>query len=395
MLAAARCSAGGIVVGTETIQAGAERGACGFGRVTGLMPDTYRNLRRVAVSTMLYDGGLSGGGAGAEACGECVEITRAGVTTLAMVTDWCDPAGGPPCAPGVTSAVAYEAVSMDHTLSGSDLASYRAVPCPGAATMRVALDASSFLPGFIRLRVYSHRIGLRHVELRGAGPGVSATNPWTSMARSLSNGWDLTGPDVRRGGTGVQLRLTSVHGQVIESPAIVALTAMNDDDLLVQFDDRRAIGATCDWQPLRTIYDDALGSAFVGTWAAATWRTTAVSATLDPTVTLGCRQGNCLRVSTTANFGGVSFQYSGAQPVATSPTLDFWILPGSSAATYAVSAAPGCTTVPYAATSASWSHVTIDLAAACPSGTRLQSLFIYRTNGAATDFMLDDVRLLP
>jgi hypothetical protein len=390
-LPAAPCTTGSLISGPENIVAGSERGVCGFGTVSATMPALYQNLKRLSVSSIFYERGFTDGGTVSAGCGECVEITRGGVTVVGLVTDFCDPSAGALCATGVTQVGPYESLSADLSFSGTDLGAYRPVPCPGAQPLRVFIDPLTQL-GFLRIRVYAHRVGLALVEARGAGPGVSSTNPWTTLTRTLGNAWDLTGVDLRRGGTGIQLRVTSAQGQLLEAAPLIPLVDDTTVDLGVQFDDRRAAGTTCTWEPLRSVFTDALGNAMFGGWSAARWTSMPISASVNTASTASCRTAVCLLVTPSANFTGVILNYSGLQPVSTSRTLEFWARaanPGS----LSVTPGPGCTATTIALTQ-TWARSTVDLAATCPPNTNLRSL-MFLGSSLMQQFSLDDVRLLP
>lgn len=364
-------------------------GSCGFSQVAATMPPIYASMKLLSVSTPFMMSGDPR--TGADGCGQCFEITRGGVTAIGLVVDFCDPGVGVMCGAKVPSMSATANLSSELGLSGSDVATFRPVACPTPGTMRAWVDPTTNT-GYVSVRVYSHRVGLRNVEARGAGPGVAADNPWTPLSRQLNNLWTRTGSELRRGGTGVQLRLTSAHGQVIEAPPGVALTAMNDVDLGVQFDDWSTPGPVCSWQPVRDVYADALGSADFSGWSAARWLSSPFNATSNADWAVDCRTAKCLLVSA-AGFGGTVLVYSGLLPVEAAPTLELWVRTPAGTASLSVRGAPGCTEVPFTATT-TWTRVTVDLSAACPAGTNVNRLQFQSLSNMPLDFALDDVRLL-
>lgn len=377
-------------------------GTCGYGAVTAHMPALFGAGYTVAAAELFYGYPAAlGGGSRAlgEGCGECMEVTVGNQTTIVMITDVCDPACCTNCPHGAPSIDAAPAPHGDLQTAnqGSTLANVRVVPCPGAGTIRAYVDPLT-QTGYTRLMVYSHAIALQSVEIRGAGPGVSATNPWTPLARSWTNQLELTGADPRRGGTGVELRVTSVQGEVLTSSTLVPLTDGADVDLGVQFHDLRATGMVCAYEPLRAIYQDGFSSTVFSGFTAERWRDVgSFNATIDLASTASCHAGSACASIAFAAFGGFQFGSNQLIPLEDAPRLDLWARVASGTPTLRVQpyAADGvtCTALTLPTLTSSWTHVTLDLTTSCPAGARLSHFMVQNGSGTAT-VVLDDVQLL-
>ncbi|MFO0680686.1 MAG: expansin-like protein [Sandaracinus sp.] len=377
-------------------------GTCGYGAVAAHMPPLFAAGYTIAAAELFYGfPAAQGGGSRPEGqgCGECMEVTVGDRTTVVMITDVCDPgccANCPHGAPSVDVAPTAHGDLMTAN-AGSTLGNVRVVPCPSSGTIRAYVDPLT-QPFYTRLMVYSHAIALESVEFRGAGPGVTSPNPWTPLTRSWTNQLELTGVDPRRGGTGIELRVTSVQGEVLASTTLIPLDDGTDVDLGIQFHDLRAAGMTCAYEPLRSIYADGFSSTVFSGFTAEAWRDWgSYSATIDLAASTGCHAGSACASVAYAAFGGFAFGSNQLIPLEDAPRLDLWARVANGTPTLRVQpyAADGvtCSAITLPAITTSWTHVTLDLTASCPAGARLSRFTIQNGAGNAT-VVFDDVQLL-
>lgn len=364
-------------------------GACEVMDVPSALPQIGRDGLTAAIAEPWFGGSL--GGDPAEACGECWELTSAHATRTVVITDLCPIAGNPVCAGSFLhfDLASTAADDLDFVAAGSVEASARRVPCPvvGSA-FAVVRDAN---PTFLRLAISNVTVGIRRVELRGAGAGVSADNPWFDMTRdggayALSG----TGMPLARGGTGVQLRLTTAQGQTVESSVVIPTAGPfpRGVDLGVQVDDRAPpSGPACAWH-VPDPYIDGLGGIENVRWAFTSWS----ERSIDEASTTGCVSGSCLATDFDA-WGGLTLYYPEdfAQTGLTRLTLRARSDDAAPIEVKLAGPAGDCSAV-MATLGASFSTIDVDLAAACPSVPRLLSIQVQLMRSTAGTFTLDDVR---
>ena len=147
--------------------------------------------------------------------------------------------------------------------------SFRPVACPLSEDIKVFIASFSSVH-YLSLRPFSHRVGVRSMEVRGAGPGVSDSNPWIPLARSLSDFHVAAAGDLRNGGTSMEIRITSSEGEVLAPGTIVQSSDFGSVvDLGVQFHDAPPSAPVCAWSEPRNVYVDGYGGTngnFPPTW---------------------------------------------------------------------------------------------------------------------------------
>jgi hypothetical protein len=222
-------------------------GWCEYGRALPVLPSFVQAGLTAAIAEP-WNGGSYAGEAG-EACGECWEIDTLGGTETVMITDLCPIEGNPLCAGSRfhldLSAEANAALGA----SGLDEGSARRVPCPVEGDMAVqVIDRNDY---FLRFAIVNHRIPVRAVEVRGAGAGAPADNPFLEVPRSGGAFQvDGGGMPLARGGAELVFRVTSAQGEVLVSTPIPAAPAIGSTQTLgVQFEDLDpSTGGACDFE---------------------------------------------------------------------------------------------------------------------------------------------------
>lgn len=365
-------------------------GACEVMDVPSALPQIARDGLTAAMSEPWWGGSLDGDPA--EACGECWEITTADATRTVVITDLCPIQGNPICAGDFFHFdVAHTAaVPLGYEPWGVVEAAVRRVPCPVEGNIfAIVRDAN---PWYMRLTLASIRVAIRMVEYRGAGAGVSATNPWTPMERS-GGAWAASGDgsELARGGTGIVLRLTTAQGQTVESSEIIASgsAALTAVDLGVQVDDLDPpSGPACTWRP-PDVYVDELGGIDNARWQQGGWG----GGTVDLARSTGCHAGTCIGVTGLDGWGGIQFHYNQAFPhsgltylslqaSAPSPVpLELKLMDGEGGE---------CAPVSFTAQSA-FARVEVDLATACASVSAVRFVQLQLMQAEPGDFVLDDI----
>lgn len=365
-------------------------GTCGFAPYAANMPQPYQAGRRVSVNNALYTLGTYGAGSVAAGCGECLELTSSTGSTVVIIADTCSGAGTPGCDGAGTSMVASQTVSTALDIGGWDMASVRGVPCPLVGNVHLVVDPLSQPPSYLRLRLYNHAVGIQALDVRGAGTGVNANNPWVPLTRSLGNGWDHTG-DARNGGTAWQVRVTTGQGDVVEVPQAITFVDDLDVDLGFQTQDHRDMGgAACVWDPTRDVFREGFAQEGEVRWSLASGTANVVNTS--------CHSGtSCLQLPFTG-AGVVLFQYNDDIPAALVPKVDLYGRVGSISSNVLrvrlMSPGNTCSDVDFPTVSIVWTHVSLDMSPSCPPGTLVNGIQITNVSGNGSLF-LDDVTLPP
>lgn len=291
-----------------------QQGWCEFDRSLPVLPGFVRDGMTAAIAEP-FNGGSYEGEPG-EACGECWEITTPTQTGIVMISDLCPNAGNPLCQGGYFHLdLAREAAEVLEG-GGLDEGYARRVPCPVEGSIHVLVNDENF--AYLRLAFLNHRVPVRLVEFRSAGgptPGA-----WRALNRS-GGAWEATGDAPLAGeGTGVQFRLTSAQGQVVESTVVVPThpERRSTFDLGVQFEDQQPpTGGACMFQTSAgVVYDDAWGGIEGLQWTMNPWG--AAEQGFFGEVSEGCLgdTGQCLRVDDFGQYSGLHLYYRQAFPTA-------------------------------------------------------------------------------
>ncbi len=367
-------------------------GWCEFGTSYDFLPRFVRDGMTAAIAEPWNDGV---GGAPGESCGECWEIDTVNGTEVVMITDLCPVEGNPLCAGGHFHIDL--ATPAARALGGGalDEGHARRVPCPVDGDIHVLVNDENVR--YLRVAFMNHRVPLRSVEFRGAGPGVTGTNEWTPVVRS-GGGWEVIGGETTtdRGGTGVQFRLTSAQGQTVESEVIVPSHPPRGTtvSLGVQFEDRDPpTGGSCDFVPPGDVYVDAWGGIDEVRWAINPWGEAErgfFGETSD-----GCFAGSCLEVERLGPATGFHLYYRQAFPRDVFSRVTFRVRTRSGSSEIDVAASSdGMRCEPaFVAVSPEWTEVSLDLAATCASLSTLNGLTIGH-GGTQVSLLLDDVRFV-
>ncbi len=228
--------------------------ACGFDAFASSMPALYANGFRAAVDPNYFAGGSQMLPLGVSAgCGECLEVTGPNGTAVFIVTDQ-DPM--PFSSPFIDLDAAQSPSIIPDGVSG---VSVRPVACPFDDTLKLFVEpgSSSF---FVSLTPFAGRLGVRSLEMRGAGAGVSGDNPWVTLARTTANAFQAApAQDPRSGGTGIEVRITSSEEEVLVPGVVFPLTGGLVVDLGTQFQLAPRPAPICDWLEPRNVFVDGLG----------------------------------------------------------------------------------------------------------------------------------------
>lgn len=155
---------------------------------------------------------------GSEVCGRCVRVTGPSGATTVRITDRCDIAFDPNCTAGflVLSTAAFQDIGGS---GGFAAVSWETVACDVAGPVVFYFNplSSQFL---LWLTIRNHRYGIAGAEMRVAG------GEWTEIPRGEFNAFQriLTPPVAL--GTPVDLRITDVHGAVLESLGVPFTTGV-------------------------------------------------------------------------------------------------------------------------------------------------------------------------
>ena len=365
-------------------------GACEVMDVPSALPQIARDGLTTAIAEPWWGGSL--GGDPAEACGECWEITTADATRTVVVTDLCPIQGNPICAGDFFHFdVAHTAaVPLGYEPWGVVEASVRRVPCPVEGNIFAIVRDTN--PWYMRLTLADVRVAIHAVDYQGAGPGVSATNPWTPMQRD-GGAWaaNASNDTLARGGTGIVLRVSTAQGQTVESSALIATSsaALTAVDLGVQVDDLDPpSGPACSWRPPDP-YVDALGGINDVSWQQSGWG----GGTVDLAQATGCYSGQCIGVSGLGGWGGIQFYYNQAFPFSGLTRLTLQAsAPVAVPLELKLSGEQGaeCTAVDFTASS-SFAAAQVDLATACAAVPAIRTVQIQLMQADTGDFVLDNI----
>jgi len=373
-----------------TAYAAGTTGWCEWNRTASFLPVFVRDGLTAAIAEPFN--GSSYGGAPGESCGECWEVDTLGGTEVVMIHDLCPVAGNAPCN-GSHFHFDLASEAGDALMAGGmDEGSARRVPCPVNGNIHAQINDQN--PTYLRVAFMNHRLPIRSAEIRGAGPGVAADNPFVAFVRS-GGAFQVSGPGrpLANGGNGLVIRLTSVAGETVEGTIAIPASGANGTtvDLGAQFTSPGAAGPSCAFTPPGDIYVDAWGGIPSVLWQINPWG----NATADET-TSGCASGSCVRVSGLAQWTGFHLYYRQAFPTATFGSVTFKARVASGATT--ILAAPSndgtrCTDTMFQV-GTDFAEFTIPVGSVCGALSELNALTIQNT-GAAAVLTIDDVRFLP
>ncbi|MCC6877275.1 MAG: hypothetical protein IT378_23420 [Sandaracinaceae bacterium] len=371
-----------------TYTAGA-RGWCELDRTLPILPPFVRQGLTAAVAEP-WNGSAYRGDPG-EACGECWEVDTISATQTVMITDLCPIEGNTLCAGGhfhLDLASEAAAALMGGAL---DEGAARRVPCPVTGNVHAVVNDTN--EWYLRIAFANHRIPIRAAEVRGAGAGVAADNPWLPLRRS-GGAWDVSGDGraLANGGTGVSFRITSAQGQTVESAAVVSPVTGQSFDLGVQLDDVSPVpGGACVFEPPAEIYRDRWGGIDEVRWAINPWGE--AEAGFHGETTAGCFSGSCVRVEALGQWSGFHLYYRQRFPTSTFRQVVLRLRTESGEGEVQVS--PGndtdrCTGT-RTAVGPDWIELTISLAEVCGGVSMLSSVTV-ENPGPRIALLLDDVR---
>lgn len=368
------------------------RGWCEMGSGHAFLPRFVRDGMTAAIAEPWNVGE---GDAAGEACGECWEVDTIAGTQTVMVDNLCPIEGNPLCAGGHfhldLAMPAARAVGGAALVEGQA----RRVPCPVEGNVHVLVNDENVR--YLRVAFLNHRVPIRSVEFRGAGPGVTGENPWTPLRRS-GGAWEVIGGETTtdRGGTGVNFRITSTQGQVVESTEVVPSHPPRGStfDLGVQLDDLEPPeGGSCDFVPPGDVFVDGFGGIPETEWIINPWGD-AESGFYGETDD-GCFSGSCLEVARLGQWNGFHLYYRQAFPVSTFSRVTFRVRTRSG--TTRINVAPSfqgmrCT-MTAVEVGPDWTEASIDVTSACASLEMLDALTMDNT-GSQVALLLDDVRFV-
>ncbi len=364
---------------------------CGWDRTRAFLPAFVRDGLTAAIAEP-FNGGSYGGDPG-EACGECWEVDTLVGTEVVMIHDLCPIAGNPACAGAAFHLDLASEAGAALILGGVHEGSARRVPCPVTGNVHVQVDDLN--PTYLRASFSNHRLPIRSVAIRGAGPGVAADNPWREVPR-LGGQFAIDGDPIplARGGDAIAVRLVSAQGELLEASIPIPLDTPDGTaiDLGVQFTDQApAAGPSCAFTAPAEVFVDGFGGIDEVRWRWNGWGPGDYDVT-----SAGCQSGSCLRVDGIGAWEGMHLYYVQGFPRDDFRSLHLALRTVSGSG--AVLVAPSfegmtCTQTMVTVTSA-WSTLDLDLASLCPSRPTLDGVTL-QVGGAGLSLMLDDVRFVP
>lgn len=366
-------------------------GWCQWDRTRSFLPAFVTSGMTAAIAEP-WNGGSYGGDPG-EACGECWEVDSLTGTEIVMIHDLCPIAGNPLCAGSYFHFDLSDEAGGVLMQNGVNQASARRIPCPVSGNVHVQVNDLS--PGYMRVAFLNHRIPIRSAEIRGAGAGVAATNPWRALQRE-DGAFVLDGgaTPLANGGDAIAVRLTSAQGEALELPTSIptSTTLGAAVDLGAQLTDLvGASGSSCRFVAPGDVYVDAWGGIDEVPWRFDGWAANVVASE----TTSGCVVGRCLRVDGIAQWSGFHLYY--VEPF---PRDDFARLALSvrtTGGTGSITIAPSLAGAPCTETTVSvgpsFAEVSIDLATVCPSTASLDGITVQASS--ALGLVIDDVRFVP
>ena len=372
---------------------GAEaRGWCEMDSTLPFLPQFVRDRMTIAIAEPWN--GSSYGGMPGEACGECWEIDTLYGTQIMMVDNLCPNMGNPLCQGSTFHMDLSQEAARAVMGGGLDEGQARRVPCPVTGNIHVLVNDENVT--YMRVAFMNHRIPIRTVEFRGTGAGVEEPNEYMPLQRS-GGAWEVIGGgrQVDRGGTGVQFRITSAQGQVVESMGSVPghPPRRSTFDLGVQFDDLMPSGGgACDFQVPGDVYDDAWGGIEHVGWQIDPWG--AAEGGFFGEVSDGCfgGSGSCVRLDTFGQFSGAHIYYRQSFPTSSFSRVTLRARSASGPAELNVSLSNEgmrCNMSRHSLTE-EWSEISIDIAGcALPM---LNAITIENPGAATYALMLDDIR---
>lgn len=373
-----------------TSYAAGATGWCEWNRTASFLPVFVRDGLTAAIAEP-FNGSSYGGDEG-ESCGECWEVDTLGGTEVVMIHDLCPIAGNVPCN-GSHFHFDLASEAGDALMAGGmDEGSARRVPCPVTGNIHAQVNDQN--PTYLRVAFMNHRFPIRAAEIRGAGPGVSADNPYLPFERS-GGAFEVSGPGrpLANGGTGLAIRLTSATGDVVESSVAIPSSGADGTtvDLGAQFANASGGVAVCRFTPPGDVYVDAWGGIPSVLWQINPW--SGVSA---DEVSSGCASGSCVRVTGLAQWAGFHLYYRQAFPTTTFTTVTFRARVASGSTS--VIAAPSndgtrCTDTAFQVRT-EFAEFTIPIASVCGGLAEINALTIQNT-GPGVVMTIDDVRFVP
>ena len=370
------------------------RGWCEWETDRPFLPTFVRNGLTAAIAEPWN--GSSYGGEPGEGCGECWEIDTINGTEVVMVADLCPREGNPLCSGAHFHLDLTNAAAAAVGGGALDEGSARRVACPVDGAMHVLVNDDNVT--YLRIAIMNHRIPVRSIEFRGAGDGVDADNEWTPAQRS-GGAWEIIGGDrpTDRGGSGVQLRLTSAQGQVVESSVIVPSHPEQGStfSLEVQFDDLMpSSGGSCDYQLPGDVYVNGWGGIEGSTWQLNPWGQAEMGffgETND-----GCFEGSCIELATVGQFDGFHLYYRQPFPVDEFRRVTLRARVREGVGELVVGASNDgerCAGQVRQSVGTDWVDIEVDLASTC-SLERLNAITVDSGGEATVALLLDDVRFL-
>jgi hypothetical protein len=367
------------------------RGWCEFDTSYDFLPRFVRDGMTAAIAEPWSSG--EGDRAG-EACGECWEIDTVNGTEVVMITDLCPTEGNPLCAGGHFHIDLANPAARAVGGGALDEGQARRVPCPVDGDIHVLANDENVR--YLRVAFLNHRVPVRSVEFRGAGPGVTGPNEWTPLLRS-GGAWEVVGGDTTtdRGGTGVQFRLTSAQGQTVESDVVVPSHPERGStfSLGVQFEDRvGSSGGSCDFVPPGDVFVEGWGGIDEVRWSINPWGEAErgfFGETRD-----GCFEGSCLEVAQLAQWTGFHLYYRQLFPrdVFSRARMRLRTRSGTTELVVSGSSDGERCRETRVTVGEEWTEVTLDLVSSCSSLSTLNGLTI-DNGGNRVSLLLDDVRL--
>lgn len=369
-----------------------DRGWCEYDTRYSFLPTFVREGLTAAIAEPWN--GSSYGGAPGEACGECWEIDTVTATEVVMITDLCPNQGNSLCQGSHFHIDLTEDAARMVGGGALDEGQARRVPCPVSGDIHLLVNDHEF--AYLRVALMNHRVPLRGVEMRATGAGVTGDNPWTALTRS-GGAWEAHGSMPHdRGGDGVQFRLTSAQGQVVESSVVVPTRPERGStfDLGVQVDDSMPPeGAACVFETPGDVFVDEFGGIDQVRWQLDPWGP--AEGAFFGADDQGCDAGSagCIRVERFHSGSGMHIYYRQRFPTYTFSSVSLRVR--TDGPTSRVQVGPSyegtrCE-LSFFDIGPEWSTITLDVTERCGALEWLNSLSVDLA-GADITLFLDNVR---
>ena len=277
------CTAGRLTQYPIGVSNNIPQGTCNFGSVYNLMPAEFKSGRIIAANQDYYNGfktaltftttctPQNGTSCGLN-CGQCILVTGAKGSATFIMADIGDyPTVGIEDAGDMTefglNNINSDGLKLVADSPGYEVMDFKPVPCATTGNLGFYFPESGSNKWSVALTFYNHKVPIQKVEIKSNNPQLQ--NQYIQLPRDWTNKFvwrgtqNYTGQsgDIYNGGTGFQIRITSVFNEVIETNQNYSIPTTNIVttffDLGSQFNvSNYGNNSACQWSgPTATIYN--------------------------------------------------------------------------------------------------------------------------------------------